>query len=70
MDCLGEKLRTSMRQFEYKFAVDLSNDEFDNPESALNLMGVLGWELASVVSALVPAAKGQPFELTSRVKKV
>jgi hypothetical protein len=49
-----------MREFEYKFAVNLSKDEFDNPESALNLTGVLGWELVSVVSTLVPAAKGQP----------
>jgi len=49
-----------MREFEYKFAVNLSDDEFDNPESALNLMGVMGWELISVVSTFVPAAKGQP----------
>ena len=49
-----------MRAFEYKFTVDLSDDEFDNPESALNLMGAMGWELVSVVSTLVPAAMGQP----------
>lgn len=49
-----------MRTFEYKFAVNLSDDEFDNPESALNLMGTMGWELVSVVSTLAPAGKGQP----------
>lgn len=49
-----------MRVFEYKFGVNLSHDEFDNPETALNLMGVMGWELVSVVSTVVPAGKGQP----------
>jgi hypothetical protein len=60
---MRESLICPMREFEYKFAANLSNNEFDNPESALNLMGVLGWELVSVVSTLVPAAKGQPILL-------
>lgn len=51
----------TMRTFEHKFAVNLEDDHgFDNPEAPLNLMGTMGWELVSVVSAYVPAGKGQP----------
>jgi hypothetical protein len=47
--------------FEYKFAVNVGDEDgFDNPEKELNLMGILGWELISVVSTHVPAGKGQP----------
>jgi hypothetical protein len=49
-----------MREFEYKFEVGPGEGKHDSPESAMNELGAMGWELVSVVSTHVPAGKGQP----------